>query len=180
MLLYYRELGGDPACLPNIDVLRQSIAGPNHVRAKTQSGISVTTFHPGRLSLHPIQHRERQLASAAEVSLSFLFADAQQRTKPVIDLRPVDEGDVTVELTGRVMPAIEDAPKVPEVVRMRAIRRPVEDRPVPLVQGLRMPVGPSQLPSRPEVSGVRLPECIMLGAFDGVILAGAVIDRVAP
>src|SRR6476661_431358 len=57
VLLEDGQLGPDPSRLANIDVLGQAILGADDVRSQPQFRVPVATFEPGRLGLHPIQHR---------------------------------------------------------------------------------------------------------------------------
>jgi hypothetical protein len=78
------------------------------------------------------------------------------------------------------MPAVENAPEVPEVVRPQAFGGTVEDRPESTLQRLRVPVRPAEQLTRPEVDGIIPPKVVILRSRNGVIPAGQVVECEAP
>src|SRR5215203_3295155 len=62
VLLPYCELGPDAATLAHVDTPGEAVTGTDHVGSKTQARIPWAAVEPGRLSLHPVQHREAELA----------------------------------------------------------------------------------------------------------------------
>src|SRR5215211_220315 len=115
VLLQHRELGPDAAALANVDMPGEAIAGTDDVGPKTQAPVSCATVEPGRLGLHPVEHREAELPRALQMFVPLRFTDAYERTQPVVYLRPVDQGDVTIEQALGVVLSGEYAPVVPEV-----------------------------------------------------------------
>src|SRR5829696_860460 len=97
VLLQHRELGPDAAALANVDMPGEAVAGTDDVGPKTQATVPCATIEPGRLGLHPVQHRETELPRASQMFVSLRFSDAYERAEPVVNLRPVDHGDVAIE-----------------------------------------------------------------------------------
>src|SRR5215211_7576300 len=115
VLLQHRERGPDAAALANVDMPGEAIAGTDDVGPKTQASVPCATIEPGRLGLHPVQHRETELPRASQMFVSLRFSDAYERAEPVVNLRPVDQDDVAIEKTLGEVLAGEYAPVVPEV-----------------------------------------------------------------
>src|SRR5215210_4305854 len=115
VLLRHRELGPDTAALAHVDTLGEAVPGSDDVGTKTQAPVPCATVEPGRLGLHPVQHREAELPRALQMFVSLRFSDAYEGAQPVVYLRPVDQGDVAIEQAIGDVIAGEYAPVVPEV-----------------------------------------------------------------
>src|SRR5687768_10398767 len=96
VLLQHRELGPDAAALTNVDMPGEAVPGTDYVGPKTQAPVPRATVEPGRLGLHPVQHREAELPRALQMFVSLGFSDSYERALPVVYLRPVDQGDVAI------------------------------------------------------------------------------------
>src|SRR5215210_6855442 len=79
VLLQHGELGPDAAALAHVDALGEAVAGTDDVGTKTQAPVSRATVEPGRLGLHPVQHREAELPRALQMFVSLCFSDAYER-----------------------------------------------------------------------------------------------------
>jgi hypothetical protein len=115
-----------------------------------------------------------------QVFLLLFLRDPDERTKPVVDGRPVDQRNITGIATFGIVPTIEDAAVVPEIARMRALRRAIEDRERARLKRFGIVVGPAKLGSRPERSLIAAPEVVILRPGDRVILVGKIVHREAP
>src|SRR5687768_5642255 len=104
------------------------------------------------------------------MELPLVVRDADHRSEPVVDLRPVDEGDIARIPALGVVARVEDAPEVPKIVRARSPSWSIEDRSIAPLERLRVPVGPAQLLARPERGRVVAPERVLLGPLDRMVL----------
>src|SRR5215210_3221389 len=79
VLLQHRELGPDTAALAHVDTLGEAVPGSDDVGASTQAPVPRATVEPGRLGLHPVQHREAELPRALQMFVSLCFSDAYEQ-----------------------------------------------------------------------------------------------------
>src|SRR4029453_3830204 len=115
VLLQHHELGADAAALAHVNAFGEAVRGTDDVGTKAQASVPCATVEPGRLGLHPVEHREAELPRALQMFVPLRFTDAYERAQPVVYLRPVDQGDVTIEQAlGEVLSG-EYATVVPEV-----------------------------------------------------------------
>jgi hypothetical protein len=84
------ELGDDPAAFPNIRGRRQAVRSTKHFRTEPQPGISHSAVRTRCICLQPVDEAERQLPSSCQGDASLRLRASDERSKPVIDLRPVD------------------------------------------------------------------------------------------
>src|SRR5215207_2367742 len=182
VLLQHRELGPDTVALAHVDTLGEAVPGSDDVGTKTQAPVPRATVEPGRLGLHPVQHREAELPRALQVFLALHFSDAYERAEPVVYLRPVDQCDVAFEQAFGEVLAGKYAPVVPEVGAVTPCEEGffVKDRALQGLQGIRVDVGPGELRARPEARLVAAPELVIVGLVYCVVLVRHVVERKAP
>ncbi len=78
VLFQHRELGPDAATLAHVDLLGEAVARTDDVGTKTQATVPCATVEPGRLGLHPVEHREAELPRALQMFVSLRFSDAYE------------------------------------------------------------------------------------------------------
>jgi len=179
MLFQHGELGNNPAGFADIGVFCQT-AGTEAIFPQPLARIPCTAVLPRGFGLHPVQEAEAELLGAAQVVLCFCFRDAYQQPKPIIDLRPVDQGDIARKKSFRIILAVEDAPEMPHVFLVSCIGGAIKERPAngALVGGLRC--APTQLGVRPEISLEAEPESIIFRFVDNVVFTREIVQSEAP
>jgi hypothetical protein len=85
-----REFRGDTTALAYVRCRSQAVWDTEHFRTEPQTGIYGSTVRPRSIGLQPTHKTEGQLPCLSQGDPPFRFSDSDERTQPVVDLRPVD------------------------------------------------------------------------------------------
>jgi hypothetical protein len=175
--LRHRELGADAAALADVGVLREAVLGADEVGPQAPAFPARAAVGARAFGLQPVEPRETELFAACEVLGRLGFAHVVEVAEHVVVLRPIHEGHIAAVGAGGEVRAIDDAAVMEQSGALRRIKAVVErlQRAGLRVKQVEQLPGPRRIQRRHVV----VPERVVAGPVDRVVLAREVIHREA-
>ena len=145
-----------------------------------QTRVAVAAVVARGFGLHPVEKRKTQLPTGFQILGLLLRRDPHQRAQPVVDLWPVDQGDVAGIAPVGILFATKNSTVLPEINNLCRRCRTRKERQMARRQRDRVHIQPAQLPARPKTRLIVTPERILGRTLDSVLLPLQMVNSKTP
>ena len=178
-----REFRADTAALANVGSERESVRSAQNTSTRLEPWPTRAAIGTGRFSLKPINETPTQglRLGLALTALLKTHARPDQRSQPMIILRPIDQADRRVTSGILESGRIPDAPVGPQIGKS-SFTHGIEGEATRLERH-RMSMFPGKQPPRPRWSHRRhiiSPPSVIIGSLENVVLPGMVFQSETP